>query len=243
MATLGAAAASLARPGEVLIIVAYRVCRARKGETPMMRLRRILPAIFVLISVAAFADNISLTNLSASMTIIPNSGSGDNLGGNLFGPGINLGFNGGTVDWFSYQGFAPGSAGGGSTFIVAGGGGETILVGSQPYYIETFAGAPFNIGAFTFPTNGQNFTTTVAASLGLFNGLGCTPAGVCPTFTFATKPGQLTLSFNYGDGLYYFNAGSFSTVPEPGTLGLMAIGLGTLGWLSYKQKWASGQAL
>jgi hypothetical protein len=50
------------------------------------------------------------------------------------------------------------------------------------------------------------------------------------TFTLATKPGRLTLSFTSYAGLYYASNGSFTTVPEPDTLGMMVLGVGAVTW-------------
>ena len=88
----------------------------------------------------------------------------------------------------------------------------------------------FNAGSFIFPTNGQDFTITVPASLGVITGTIVSDCNVCPTFSLTTLPGTLTLSFYYYGGLYFggsgtFTAGPIATTPEPGTLGLVAMGI------------------
>src|SRR5258706_8778400 len=152
-----------------------------------MKLRRILPILVVLISTSSFAGSISFTNLNATFTMIPNYGSGDNMVGSIVGPGVNLGFGGGTNWFFSSSGFAPGSVWGSL------GGVEKFpgaimpdnvsgTIGSQFYPLNNISiGSPnIDMGSFTFPTNGGNFTITVPASIGLFYGATC----CAPSFPF-----------------------------------------------------------
>src|SRR4029077_16126980 len=101
-------------------------------------------------------------------------------------------------------------------------------LGSQTYLDGDIALNPstLNAGSFTFPTNGQDFTISVPASLDIITGtILATCSTVCETFSLTTNPGTLTLSFFYSpvDGMYYGTSGSFTstattTVPEPGTL-------------------------
>ncbi len=209
----------------------------------MNRLLRILPATLVLISISAFADSITYTNLNVSFNVSPNDGSGGNMGGRISGPGVNLLAGGGTpFSWFNdIEGVAPGSVGGGGTTIFFEDAFGTI--GSQSYQGGDLGlgEVSFDAGSFTFPTNGKDFTVTVPASIGLINGTIFTQCGEngCPTFTLATNSGELTLSFFYANGLYYGSSGSFTTTPEPGTLGLVAIGLGAVTWFRCKQTQAT----
>ncbi len=215
----------------------------------MNHLRRTFPVIVVLISVCAFADSVSFSNLNANFTIQPNLGDGGNVFGTIFGPGVNVGeFGGFGGNWFDGPDhpLAPGSVwsgGSGATVMFP----ETIMamIGSQSYSSPSVEGGQFTLftSSFTLPTNGQNFTINLPASLStttLF--ISCATTD-CPTFTLATNPGLLTMSFHFdpftNGGVYDFAGGSFTTVPEPGTVGLMAIGFGTLTWLGYKRSWAS----
>jgi len=212
----------------------------------MNHLRRILPAMVVLISVCAFADNISFTNLNANFTIQPNLGVGGNVNGTIFGQGINVSEDGGFGGtWFFGPEFpfAPGSVwsgGSGDTFMLPDVIGGTI--GSQFYPAGTLGGGMFILytSSFTFPMNGQSFTITQPASLSTFFLFDCTHP-TCQDFTLATNPGKLTMSFYYDPAFnnYQFAGGAFTTVPEPGTLGLMATGLGMLTCLGYKWNWVS----
>lgn len=209
----------------------------------MRQMVRILLAIVVLTSINAFAD--SFTGLGANFIIQPNDGSGGNLGGLISGPGVNFFAGGGSpFSWFnSSQGVAPGSTGGGTIIYWEDAYGT---LGSQTYLDGDIAlnSSYLNAGSFTFPTNGQDFTISVPASLDIITGtILATCSSGCQTFSLTTNPGTLTLSFFYSpvDGMYYGSSGSFVApsslvTPEPGTLGLVAMGIGSLTWLRSKRK-------
>jgi hypothetical protein len=162
---------------------------------------------------------------------------------------VNLTVGGGTrYDFFNNRtGYAPGSGGGGTTTIsfdsaIGQVGGHSFGPGDIGFSLGQVA---FNAGGFTFPTNGQDFSVTVPASMdvitGTFNIFPC-PNPTC-TFTLATEPGLLTLSFSYypTSGLYLGNNGSFiansiAVIPEPGTLSLVSLGIGALAWRKHKQQ-------
>lgn len=198
----------------------------------MKHLPRVLLFMFLLTSLNSFANSVNFTNLNVNLRIFPNGGSGDNLGGTIFGTAVNLMVGGGTpFSWFNdFEGSAPGSVGGGNTTIFFDFAQGTL--GSQ-FYDGGSTGinaADFNAGNFTFPTNGKDFTVSVPATLELVVVLGCTDSGVCTTYDLTTKPGKLVLSFTYdqGSGLYFGSAGYFANTPEPGTFGLVAIGISAL---------------
>ncbi len=213
----------------------------------MKHLPRILSMMVVLTSISAFADSASYTNLNANFYLGPNYGVGDNIGGTIVGPGVNLTWGGGTpFSWFNnmFPNIPPGSGGGGGTTIYPDLANGTI--GSQSFsggFEVLLYAFTFNAGEFTFPANGQqNFTVTVPASMGLIYGEidEYCPNNICE-FTLATGPGQLTLSYSYisspfGSG-YYGVSGYFTTTPEPGTFGLIAIGMGAVAWCWRQQKW------
>jgi len=203
---------------------------------------RILLGMMLLTSISAFAT--SFTNLSANINILTNDGSGDNFGGYLTGPGVNLAVGGGTpFDWFnSLIGIAPGSTWGGGTVVFWDGAAGQL--GSQVYPFFGNSGplpylqldlSTFGTGSFTFPTNGQDlFTVTVPASLGVLTGTIVSDCNSCPTFSLTTLDGTMTLSFFYSSfwGQYFGSSGSFTStpitptpVPEPGTIGLVLIGV------------------
>jgi hypothetical protein len=203
----------------------------------MRQTMRLLLGILLLTSVTAFAD-------SFNFIVHVNSGSGAGIAGLITGPGLNLTVDAGTyVNWFSdfAPGYAPGSIGGGGTPLYWKF--ELGEIDSQSYSPDQlFANPSFlTTGSFTFPTNGQNFTITMPASIDDITIVTLCPIN-CPTFDLGGLSGTLTLSFDYdpsNGGGYYANSGSFTgssaPTPEPGTLGLVAMGIGALTWRRVKQ--------
>jgi hypothetical protein len=196
---------------------------------------RVLLAALLLTSLHSFANSVTFSDLNVNLTIYPNNGSGDNLYGTIFGNGVNLQVGGGTPFWWGFNnlfGAAPGSGGGGDTTIYFDS--AQGQLGSQYYGsgATSIYAAVFDAGYFTFPTNGKNFTVMVPATLGLVAVLGCNSS--CQTYNLISVPGHLVLSFDYNapNGLYYGTQGYFTTtiVPEPGTLALLAAGIGGIAW-------------
>jgi PEP-CTERM motif-containing protein len=201
----------------------------------MKYLPRVFFVVILLTSLNALANSVNYTNLNVTLGIQPNYGFGDNVGGILFGSNVNLNVFGGTATgWFDggFPGeYLPGSGGGGDVTIYfdSGDGG----LGGQNYGNISIGSANLYSPSFTFPTNdkdGQNFIVSEPATLGLVVVEGCTNAGVCTTYNLTSRPGRLVLSFTYYGGMFNPNSGYFTTVPEPGTLGLMAIGIGAFAW-------------
>ena len=207
----------------------------------MKPLLRILSAAVVLISISAFADTIRY-NLNANFIVAPNSGGGDNVAGQIWGPGISLGAIGGTVEqWFdNTTGYPAGSQAGGINATIDwdlyG-----LTIGSQAYDTDELLLTPtlLDVGSFTFPTNGKNFTVTLPTLMD-FSGTITTNCPPCTSqiFDLASKPGRLTLSFFYlpESRVYFPESGFFSTVPEPSTLGLIVTGMCAVVWRKYRQK-------
>jgi PEP-CTERM motif len=206
----------------------------------MKRLSRVLLSFFLLTSISAFANSVNYAGLSASFVVTPNLGDGGNFGGTLVGTNVNLTLGGGTpVGWFDgVTGYAPGSGGGGGIMVYFDFASGTL--GGQSYGGDNLfpTVANFNAGSFTFPADGSGFTVSVPASLGVEMLTGCPSDGMCTTYNLFSRSGTLVLSFYYdsNSGLYYGSSGSFTSaaVPEPGTLGLVTIGLSALG--IYKRK-------
>lgn len=216
----------------------------------MKHFSRILSVAIVMTSIGAFADPVNnFTNLNVSFGISPNNGSGDNVGGSISGPGIDVSFGGGTpYYWFgtNIPGYPAGSTGGGSTtifFDLASG-----TINSQSYGSSelSLGSVTFDAGVFSFPTNGQEFfTVTVRASVeGISGSINDCSTTNCPsTFTLFSRPGTLTLSYDYlpfwntyePDGGYF---SSYTTTPESGTFWLMAIGMSAVAgyWLKRQDR-------
>ncbi len=209
----------------------------------MTHLRRALWLILLFVPFHCFATSVhDLTNLNVNLNIFPNDGTGDNLGGAIYGSGVSLIVGGGTpYYWFNnVDGFAPGSGGGGSTTIYF----DSVVgtIGSHSYDGNLSIGAAtLNADSFTFPTDGSGFTISVPASIGLIVLTGCTDSG-CKTFNVSTNSGVLTLSFDYdaGTGMYYGTGGSFvsatTPVPEPGTISLMILGLASIARFRHRNR-------
>src|SRR5262245_6864066 len=98
--------------------VASTYCARVEKEKIMKLVLRILPTVFVLISITAFADTIR-NNLDANFGIEPNFGSGDNWAVKLFGQGVSIFAEGGTpYPWFNGDvPYFPGEQGLGPTTI------------------------------------------------------------------------------------------------------------------------------
>lgn len=198
---------------------------------------RILPTVFVLISATAFADTIRV-DLNSIVDIGANNGIGDNVGVHLFGQGVSIFAEGGTPQGFfdCCDPYFPGDTALGPTTVFWDAG--ALQIGSTYYDFDLFDLTPTELSPFpsvTFPTNGKDFTVTVPWTWEL-DGTIVSP-GQCPSsgcnFSFASKPGILSFSFVFTDGFYVAGPASFTT-PEPGTLPLILIGIGALGWMRFR---------
>jgi len=170
------------------------------------------PMLFVLMSGIAFAD--SVTTL---IGLDPNNGTGDNFGFFQQGNGVFIGIGGGTpYDFFNTGGYAPGSTLGGYTDVFFEGG--VIQIGSDTYELDFNGPGSLFLSTFTLPTHATVFTAHVdldfSASATILE-LGQ---------TINVSGGRAgTITFHFVNGFYY--AEGFTTVPEPGSLGLMGVGL------------------
>jgi hypothetical protein len=203
----------------------------------MKLIPRIITISFVLISCSAFADTIGFP-LNSNVNIGPNQGIGDNVGVTLWGQGLFITALGGTPTyWFDFpQFYYPGQAGLGGTTIFWDGG--FLKIGSASYDFSEFGLDPtfLNVPDITFPTNGKDFTVTSPWEWDLSGTIitNC-PSSGCG-FLLSSKPGKLSFSFVYDPtyGVYYANSASFSTVPEPATFALMAIGIAAVVWRRFR---------
>jgi hypothetical protein len=169
-----------------------------------------------LISSTAFADHLYL---------IPNDGSGGNFGfvGQMNGHPLSL--SGGTsYSFFGFAGYFPGSVFGG---------GDTLFLDPTVVWID---GVPMEFGfpqtdssifisSFTLPTNGTSFTKFVTVD---FSATGINFDTGQTIGIGGVANGKIAFYFSPDTGLYY--PGNFVQAPEPGTLGLIGIGIiGILG--------------
>ena len=201
---------------------------------------RILPAVFALISITAFADTTRF-NLNPTVGIGPNQGAGDNVFVSLSGQGVFAAAMGGTpLGWFDtgLPGYLPGDSGLGPTAVSVDN--ASLQIGSTGY---DFNAGDFdislglNVPFITFPTNGRDFTVTfpwIPELDGTIN-TNC-PSSGC-NFIFVGTQGTLSFTFFYDkfNGVYFAGPASFAT-PEPGTLGLMAAGFAGLAALGRRRR-------
>jgi len=178
------------------------------------------PMLFVLMSGSAFADTI--------IGLTPNDGSGDNFGFLQRGGGVTIAIGGGVAyDFFNDQAYAPGSTLGGSTDVFVSGG--VLRVGGNSYELSPLSLGTLFLSSITLPTNGRDFTVPVGVdfSVSMVNLSTNEPVDVS-----GGAFGKMT--FHFFDGSYYADSKGFTTVPEPGTLGL--IGTGLIGILALVRK-------
>lgn len=173
-----------------------------------------------LISSTAFADHLYLS---------PNDGSGGNFGfvGQMNGHQLFL--SGGTpYFFFGTGGYAPGSAfGGGDTLYLSS---TVVWIGGLPqefFFPQT--DSTIFISAFTLPTSGKDFTMFVQIG---FSAMGINFDTGQTIQVGGGASGQIPFFFEPNTGLYY--PGAFVEAPEPGTLGL--IGIGVMGILGVARK-------
>ena len=193
---------------------------------------RIIPTVLVLISTSAFADTIRF-NLNTDVDMGPNEGAGDNVGVTLSGQGVFIFALGGTpTGWLENdQQYFPGEQGLGPITIFWDSAG--LGIGSSVYDFDQFDLAPTNLDApfITFPTNGKDFIVRFPWTWSFEGTINANcPSSGCD-FLLVGKPGKLSFTYIYVD---FAGPTSFVTTPQPGTLTLIAIGIGAVGWRKFR---------
>jgi hypothetical protein len=206
-------------------------------------MKRFLWVIALLLPIAAqrtYADSVTTFFAQATISFTTNCCGGDNQDSTFTGPGVNLTAAGdvscfwcGDATVFLVPGsmLTPNISHGGVDFVYVTG---VLVFDGKAQVVDPNDSGLFVTGitalrSFRFPTNGRTITVTIPAMLdGPIRG----QTGEGPTlhqFDLQIPPGKLVLTFDFirdGSSPYYqFTNGVFTTVPEPGTLGLMASGL------------------
>lgn len=191
----------------------------------MKRFAWAAPIVFlVATSVCASADSLNIF-------LIPNNGSGDNFGFVQQVNGTTINLSGGLpFSFFNDQGFTPGSVFGGTTSAFLSGG--TIQIGNNTFDLGFNGPGTLFVSSFTFPTNGSSFSIQVQAVFSV-QAYYFDANGQLHQITISgSAHGAMTFNFDPTSGLYFAPANTptvLTSVPEPGTLGLMAMGV--LGFL------------
>ena len=178
-------------------------------------MKRLLGATLLLFALSALAGATSI-----GIGLSPNDGSGDNFGFGLRGPGFVLGGEGGVpYDFYNVEhNYLPGSVFGGETdtFFSSG-----FLETKTQFYTVNWDPGTLTVSDFTFPPNGKPFTVAVVLSI--------TASGIVadtgmPISASGSERGHMSFAYDRDAGAYYA-VGGFTSVPEPQTLMLFAIGL------------------
>ena len=218
----------------------------------MKRFKWTIAILLVALMPCAYADTISnFTITQITVLVGPNYGSGDNVDFTLIGPGTNITGIGGIAcfDWCSplnpvspgqvFPGFAP------QIFISNF---NTAMVGGKNYdpNADIAFTSGFFIGVFgsiTLPANGSDVTACLPgnAESPITGFVGEGPAFTQMNLTLPAG-GSFCTAWNFADGQYTFVQGKFSvsTVPEPGTVGLMGSGLVAVFGAALRKRIATG---
>ena len=178
----------------------------------MKPFRWVAPLLFLLLCGSAFADTL--------IFLVPNDGTGDNFGVIQRGGGETVVIGGGVpFAFFHTDGYAPGTTLGGGTDIFFSNG--TVDFGGNSHDLAFLSGpGTLILSSFTLPTNGKTFTVTVEADIAI-------SATIVDTGqSLDVSGGRLEkITFHFFDGLYFADSRGLVATPEPGTLGLMGMGL------------------
>jgi hypothetical protein len=183
-------------------------------------MHRTLWTITILLALSAlgFADTI--------INFVPNDGSGDNFGATQRSGGTTIGLDAGTdPSYFSAEPYQPGTQIGGVTTLFVGGG--FIRMNGVTKGLDGFERGSLTMTTFTLPTNGKD--VTIPVTIEFFASLIDPDTGA--VFDLGGSANG-KIRFHFSDGVYF--ASAFTTVPEPGTMGLVISGM--IGILAFTSK-------
>jgi hypothetical protein len=206
---------------------------------------RILPTVFLLISSTAFADTTRSDMFVHGGGIGPYNGVNFNVrvqlvGGEPFSPRFNEidAFGHTPTGWFGPDLYLPGESVLGPT-TVSWDAPLSLTIGSNFYNSTSFDVFPtaVDVPFITLPATGNDFEVfhiTVPKFVWELDGTIPTncPSSGC-NFEFRGFPGTLRFEFTFSHGFWYASGGAFN-VPEPGTLALLVIGIGAVGWRKFR---------
>lgn len=216
-------------------------------------MKRPLPLLFLLLVCAQFAlaNTVNtFNNVSASLSIFPNDGSGSNMAFSFSGQGISLSGVGGTGCSWCFGGdvfFAGQSMSGsisflGFDFVSSGQIGNTHFGPGE----LSLGSSSITVGNFVFPSTTSGFTVSFPAAFDstLF---GAAIDG-SQSFGLNIHSGVLKLTFDFlsacgTPGCYTFNHATFVTAPEPATILLFITGLALITGLVWRKRHCVGPGL
>lgn len=181
----------------------------------MKRFLCAIPLVFALISLRANADTITTIFLS------PNNGSGSNFGFQQQSPGLKIQIDGGIpFDVFNTSGYSPGSTLGGTFDVFFDDG--SIAINGISHDLDLSRTGTLFMSSITLPTNGAATFSTLVKFVFSVEAINVDTGQ--PVNIFGTASGIAT--FTLFDGIYFAQGiTATSTVPEPGTLGLVGTGV------------------
>ncbi len=213
----------------------------------MKNLRWAIVALLVVFVQYACADSVSVFNISqATILFGPFGDLGDNSLFTFAGPGTSIVGGGsfcfgGLDQWCSGDSLPAGASVTPNVELVSFESLAIVTIGGHSYNpIES--GLSFSsitaAGSFTLPmgTNSPSiFTVTIPANLAPVRGAVSGNDGSPNLFDLNFRPGKLVLTFT-GPEIYSLDKGEFIvTTPEPGTIFLLATGLGVT--IGRKRSW------